>query len=323
MTITRRHALVATAALTGTPWARAQNFPTKPLTLVVVAPPGGAVDLAARGLQEPLSRALGQPVLIDNKGGGNGVVGGNAVLMAPRDGHTMLLQFSGFQTMTPHLTKLPYDPMKEFQAVCNVMSAPQVLVIRPTLVDVVTAKDLVRYATANPGKLNYASGGNGSVQHVAAELFQASTGTRMTHIPFKGSAQMVTSVLSGDVDLVFTTAPSLIPHIQAGKLRPLLVSSRARLPSLPNVPTSAEAGISEFEVSSWFALYAANQVPAEAVQRLADEVSRIVASPTFQQMAEGQGAQPDFMNPQQLRVFTQAEYERWGRIIRTAGIRGD
>ncbi|HYF17558.1 MAG TPA: tripartite tricarboxylate transporter substrate binding protein [Ramlibacter sp.] len=323
MAPTRRQALAALGALTAAPWAQAQAFPSRTLTLVVVAPPGGAVDLAARGLQEPLGRALGQPVVIDNKGGGNGTVGGNAVLAAPRDGHTLLLQFSGFQTMTPHLVKLPYDPMKEFQAVCNVMSAPQVLVIRPTLEGVTTAADLVRHARANPGKLNYASGGNGSVQHVAAELFQANTGTRMSHIPFKGSAQMVTSVLSGDVDMVFTTAPALIQHIQVGKLRPLLVSSRSRLSSLPAVPTSAEAGIPDFEVSSWFALYAQAQVPGAAVQRIADEVARIVAAPAFQQMAETQGAQPDFMNPQQLRTFAQAEYDRWGRIIRTAGIRGD
>lgn len=323
MNVNRRTTLAMLAATTLPSQAFAQAFPSRQVTMVVVAPPGGAVDLAARGLQESLGRALGQPVVIDNKGGGNGTVGGNVLLTAPKDGHTLLMQFSGFQTMTPHLAKLPYDPMKEFQPVCNVMSAPQVLVVRPSLANVANAQDLVRYLKANPGKGTYASGGNGSVQHVTAELFKVNTATEITHIPFKGSAQMVTSVLGDQVDMVFTTAPALIQHIAAGKLKPLLVTSAQRLSSLPQVPTAAEAGIRDLEVSSWFALYAHADVPQPAVARIATEVQKIVLSPAFQSLADAQGAQADYMGPSDLKKFAQAESARWSQVFKVAGIRGD
>ena len=230
----RRQALstaVAAAAALAAAWVRAQSFPDRQLTIVVPAPPGGTADIAARALVEPLGKALGQSIVIDNKGGGNGAVGAQAVLNAKPDGHSLLMAYSGFHCMSPHLVKLPYDPMKDLQAVCNVYSAPQVMVVRSSLENIKTAQDLIAYAKANPGKLNYGSSGNGSVQHIATELFKQLSGTFMTHIPYRGSGPTIVDLLSGQIDLTVTTAPSLMPHIQSGKFRPLLVAGPRRLTS--------------------------------------------------------------------------------------------
>ncbi|MGL4575306.1 MAG: Bug family tripartite tricarboxylate transporter substrate binding protein [Burkholderiaceae bacterium] len=300
----------------------AQGFPSKPITIIVVAPPGGTADIAARMLQEPLGKALGTSVVIDNKGGGNGAVATNALLAGASDGHVLMMQFSGFHAMTPHLVKLPYDTLKDIQPVANVLSAPQVLALRSTL-PFQTAQELVDYARKNPGKLNYSSAGNGSVQHIAAELFKNLTNTRIVHIPYRGTGPMVTDLLANQVDFTLTTAPPLVGHIQAGKLRPLLVASTTRLAALPNVPTAAEAGIKGFEVQSWFALYTHGQAPKANVQRVADEVQKIMATPEFQKKAAEQGAQAIFMGPEQMANYARSEFARWGEVIAKQGIKAD
>jgi tripartite-type tricarboxylate transporter receptor subunit TctC len=302
--------------------ALAQNFPSRPITIIVVAPPGGTADIAARMLQEPLGKALGTSVIVDNKGGGNGAVATNALLAGANDGHVLMMQFSGFHAMTPHLVKLPYDTLKDIQPVANVLSAPQVLALRASL-PFQTAQELVDYARKNPGKLNYSSAGNGSVQHIAAELFKNLTSTRIVHIPYRGTGPMVADLLANQVDFTLTTAPPLVGHIQSGKLRPLLVASNARLAALPNVPTAAEAGIKGFEVQSWFALYTHGQAPKANVQRVADEVQKIMATPEFQKKAAEQGAQAIFMGPEQMANYARAEYARWGEVIAKQGIKPD
>jgi tripartite-type tricarboxylate transporter receptor subunit TctC len=270
-----------------------------------------------------LGKALGQSVVVDNKGGANGAVGAQAVLAAKPDGHTLLMAFSGFNVMTPHLVKLPYDPMKDLQPVCNVYSAPQVMVVRSSLEHIKTTQDLIKYAKANPGKLNYASAGNGSVQHVAAELFKSQAGIFMTHIPYRGTGPMVADLLANQVDVILTTAPPLIPHIQTGRFRALLVASRKRLGSLPNVPTAAEVGLKDFEVASWFALYASAQVPRAAVDRVAAEVQKIMATAAFRERAASQGAEAIYLDPDQMQVYAAMDYIRWGKVIKAAGIRAD
>jgi tripartite-type tricarboxylate transporter receptor subunit TctC len=305
------------------PWVRAQAFPERAITLVVPAPPGGTADITARALVEPLGKALGQSVVVDNKGGGSGAVGAQAVINARPDGHTLLVAFSGFHTMSPHLVKLPYDPLKDLQAVCNVLSAPQVLVVRPTLAGINTAQDLIAFAKKNPGRLNYASAGNGSVQHIAGELMKALTSTFMTHIPYRGTGPMLQDLLANQVDLMLTTAPPLIPHINTGKLKALLVAAKNRLPSLPNVPTAAEVGIKNFEVASWFALYAHAQAPKAAVDRISTEVQKIMATAAFKEKAMSQGAEADYLSPAQMTSFAAAEYQRWGKVIKDAGIKAD
>lgn len=323
MSPNRRHTLAAGAALLAAPWVRAQSFPERQLTIVVPAPPGGTADISSRAIAEPLTRALGQAVAVDNKGGGNGAVGAQVVLNAKPDGHTLLMAYSGFHCMSPHLVKLPYDPLKDLQAICNVYSAPQVMVVRSNLENIKTAQDLIDYAKKNPGKLNYGSSGNGSVQHIATELFKQLTGTFITHIPYRGSGPTITDLLASQIDLTVTTAPSLMPHIQSGKFRPLLVAGPRRLASLPNVPTGAEIGLKGYEVDAWFALYTHAQAPKAAVDRVAGEVQKIMATQAFKDRATSQGAEANFIGSAQMMAYAKSEYDRWGKVIKSANIKAD
>jgi tripartite-type tricarboxylate transporter receptor subunit TctC len=323
LVLTRRHAIAATGAVIAAPWVRAQSFPERQITIVVPAPPGGTADIAARAMVEPLGKALGQSIVIDNKGGGNGAVGAQAVLNAKPDGHTLLMAYSGFHCMSPHLVKLPYDPLKDLQAISNVYSAPQVMVVRSSLENIKTAKDLIAYAKANPGKLNYGSSGNGSVQHIATELFKQLTGTFLTHIPYRGTGPTITDLLAGSIDLTVTTAPPLIPHITSGKFRPLLVAGPRRLASLPNVPTGVEMGLKDFDVDAWFALYTHAQSPKAAVERIAAEVQKVMAAQAFKDRASSLGAEANYLDPQKMTAYAQSEYTKWGRVIKTAGIKAD
>jgi tripartite-type tricarboxylate transporter receptor subunit TctC len=302
--------------------AFAQNFPDRSITLVVPAPPGGTADITARMLQEPLGKALGQTVVVDNKGGANGIVGAQAVINAKPDGHTLFVQFSGFHTMSPHLVKFPFDPLKDLQPVANVISAPQVLVVRSTL-PFKTVDELVKNAKSNPGRLNYASSGNGSVQHITAELFEQITGTFIVHVPYRGTGPQLNGLLGGEVDFTLTTAPPLIGHIQSGRIRPLMVTSKNRLSALPDVPTSAQAGLKDFEVASWFAIYTTIGTPKATVDGISSEIKKIMEIPEFRKRAADQGAEAIYMNPEQLAAFARAEYDRWGKVIKAANIKAD
>lgn len=322
-TCNRREFSTLLVAAGAASWARAEGFPERAITIVVPAPAGGTTDLAARALQEPLSKVFGVPVVVDNKGGANGVVGAQAMLAAKPDGHTLLMAVSGFITITPHLVSLPYDPIKDLQPVCNVYSAPQVLVVRASLNDIRTTQDLIKYAKAHPGKLNYASTGNGSGQHITAELFKALTGTFITHIPYRGTGQMVQDMLAQQVDLTMTTAPPLIPHIQSGNLRPLLVTSRARIATLPNVPTAEEVGIKNFEVSTWLALFTHSKAPTPVVNRISEAVHQIMTTPAFRARATELGAEAIYLDPVQLGAFRAIEYGRWGKVIQQSRIKAE
>ncbi len=310
---------VASAAALGVPLAYAQSAA---LTVIVPAPPGGTADFTARVLQEPLGRVLGGTVVVDNKGGGSGAVGAQVVLNARPDGNTCLLSFSGFHVMSPHLVKLPYDPLKDLQPVANLVSAPQVLVVRSSL-PFTTAAELIAHAKANPGRLNYSSAGNGSVQHITAELFKNLTGTFITHIPYRGTGPMVTDLLASQVDMTMTTAPPLVQHVNSGRLRALLVTSGQRLSALPNVPTAEQAGVKNFEVASWFAMHTHGQAPKSSVDRLTAAVQQVVATPEFQRRMVDQGAVSTYMNPTDMRKYELAEFERWGRVIAAQKIKAD
>lgn len=305
--------------------AMAQNgtYPTRAITLVVSAAPGGTTDLAARMISEPLSKALGQPVVVDNRPGGNGSIAAQLVSRAQPDGYTLLVQYSGFHVITPLLMKnLPWDPVKDFAPVANLLSAPQVLVVRPSL-PVKTLQELVKYAKANPGKLNYASSGNGSLQHVSTELLNQMAGIKMAHVPYKGTGPAMTDLLAGTVDLTITTPPPLIPHIAAGKLRPLVVTSKNRLPSLKEVPSAPEAGYGDLDVSSWFAMYAPANTPKAVIDRLTGEIDRIMKTETFRSKAEQLGAEAKYMSPKQLDDYQRAELKRWEKVVKAADIHAE
>ncbi|MNS53239.1 Tripartite tricarboxylate transporter family receptor [compost metagenome] len=239
---------------------------------------------------------------------------------AKADGYTLLLQYSGFQVITPHVTPTAgWDPIKDFAPVANVLSAPQVVVVRPDL-PINSLKELVAYAKANPGKLNYASSGNGSLQQVATELLNQMAGTQITHIPYKGTGPALNDLLGGAVDMTITTPPPLLGQIAAGKLRALAVTGNTRLPSLPNVPTAAEAGYPDLIVSSWFAMYAPKDTPAPVVDKIAGEIQKIMKTDAFRQKAAEQGAEAIFMGPKELGAYTQSELDRWGKVVKAANI---
>jgi len=299
------------------------RYPDRPITIVVPSAPGGTTDFTARLVADPLSRALGQPVVIDNKPGASGNIGGQIVSRAKPDGYTLLLAYSGYQVGNPHLFKKSgWDPIKDFVPVAMLTKAPQVLTARANL-PAGNLGELIAYAKANPGKLNYASSGNGSIQHIAGELFKQLTGTFITHIPYKGAGPAVTDLLGGQVDLFFTTPASVVSQIKADKLKGLAVTSQARLSSLPQVPTTTESGLKNFNLDSWFALYAPAGTPAEVVQQLNTEINKILAMAEVRKKAEDAGTLVETMSPAQLGDFTRKELDYWGRVIQSAKITAD
>ncbi|SDO60187.1 Tripartite-type tricarboxylate transporter, receptor component TctC [Ralstonia sp. 25mfcol4.1] len=317
-------AALAAAGLTFGTAVQAQDgsYPNRPVMLVVSAAAGGTTDLAARLISEPLSKALGQSVVVDNKPGGNGTIAAQAVQRAKADGYTLLVQYSGYHVITPLLTKTAWDPVKDFQPVANLLSAPQVLVVRPNL-PVKSLKELVAYAKANPNKLNYASSGNGSLQHVSTELLNQMAGIQITHVPYKGTGPAMTDLLGGNVDMTITTPPPLMGHIAAGKLRPLVVTSKSRLESLKDVPSAPEAGYPDLDVSSWFAMYAPAGTPKAVVDKLTTEIEKIMKTEAFRKKAEELGAEAKYMNPQQLDQYQKAELQRWAKVIKSANIHAE
>lgn len=296
------------------------KYPQKPITLVVPSAPGGTTDFTARLIAEPLSRALGQSVVVENKAGAAGNIGNQAVAKAKPDGYTLLVSYSGYHVGNPHLFKQAgWDPIKDFSPVAMLTRAPQVIVIRNGL-PINTLQDLIKYAKANPGKLNFASSGNGSIQHIAGALLKQLTGTFITHIPYRGAGPALQDLLAGQVDIFITTPASVQSQIQAGKIKALAVTSSARLSSLPSVPTATEAGLKGYELDSWFALYAPAGTPSEIVQQLNGEISKILRTTEIGKKANESGTSVEVMSPQQLGDFTVKELDYWGKVIRNAKI---
>lgn len=322
----RRHMLACAglAALATRPALGAEEkFPRRAVTLVVPSAPGGTTDFSARLIADALSRALGQPVVVDNKPGAAGNIGNQFVARAKPDGYTLLVAYSGYQVGNPHLfAKAGWDPIKDFAPVAMLTRAPQVLATRADL-PAGTLSELVAYAKANPGRLNYASSGNGSIQHIAGELFKQLTGTFITHIPYRGAGPAVQDLMGGQVDMFITTPASVVAQVKAGKLKALAVTSAARLSALPQVPTAAEAGLKDFTIDSWFALYAPAGTPSDVVQTLNAEIAKILAAPDTRRKAEDSGTAVEQMSPAQLGDFTRRELDYWGRVIRTAKITAD
>lgn len=319
-------ALAVFSCLASAGMAAAQGpagYPAKPITLIVPTAPGGTTDLAARMLAEPLGKALGQTVVVDNRGGASGAIAAVAVKRAEADGHTLLMQYSGYHVITPHVSKQPQQwDAKDLQAVANVLSAPQVIVVREGL-PVTTLAELMAYAKKNPGKLTYASSGNGSLQHVTGAMLEQQAGIELTHVPYKGTGPALQDLLGAQVDMTFGTPPPYMQFIQSGKLRALAVTGKSRLPSLPNVPTASEAGMPRLDATSWFGVFAPAKTPQPVIDKLTSEIAKVMASPAFKQKAAEQGASADYMTPQQLADYSKAELARWGQVVKASKIEAD
>ena len=324
MPLNRRALFAATAsaiALMAGP-AAAQTYPSKPVTLVVPNPPGGVVDTSARLLSEPLAKLLGQPVVIENKGGASGNIAMQQVALAPKDGHTLLISYSAYHVGNPSLfAKLPWA-QKDFVPVALLTAATNVIAAHPS-VPASTLKEFIAYAKANPGKLNFASQGNGSLSHVGTALLEQTTGIDMTHVPYKGSGAAIQDVLGGQVQVFMTTPPSVMQHVQAGKLKAFAVTGKTRHPGLPNVPTTAEAGLAGFELEAWVGLFAPAGTPPAVVQQLTDKVKAALAAPEAKSVAERTGIEIRYMGPDALAALVQRETAYWSQVIKAKDIRAD
>lgn len=316
--------LAAVAAALPLAPAHAQgDFPAKPVTIVVPGAPGGGGDFTARLLAEELTRSMGKPFIVDNRAGAGGNIASTYVARAQPDGYTLLLAYSGTHVANPALfSHLQWDPIKSFTPVALLITSPQVIVVS-NKVPARTLSEFIAYARANPGRVNYASSGNGTLQHIGAELLALRTGVKMVHVPYKGAGPALTDVLSGQVELLITTPPAVVSHIRSGSLRALAIASKTRHPMLPEVPTTAQAGVKDVELDAWFAIYAPAGTPAPVVNRLVGEIEKAVRSPGFKRRAEEAGTYATFMGPAELDRLTRTELAYWSDIIKKLDIKAE
>ncbi len=312
--------LIATLLVAASPvWA--QSWPARPLRYIVPFPPGAFNDTLARTLAAELPKTLGQPVVVENRPGGNTIIGTELAAKSPPDGYTLYgaaLPFSVIQS----LYKTSFDVTKDFAPITLAGLTPNLLVAHPAA-PVNSVKELIAYAKANPGKLNYASTGNGTSNHLSFELFKAMTQTDITHVPYKGSAPAVTDLIAGQVQVMFDNTPNVLPHVRAGKLKALAVSTKARTPLAPEVPSVDEAGVPGYEVSVWFGVLTVAGTPREVVGRLNAEMVRILTSAEVKERFGKMGVEVVAGTPEHFSGFLKSEVERWAKVVREAGIKAD
>jgi tripartite-type tricarboxylate transporter receptor subunit TctC len=300
----------------------AQNYPSKPITLVVPNPPGGFVDASARILSDSLAKVVGQPVVIDNKGGGSGNVAYQFAARANADGYTLLNSYSAYHVGNPNLTpKLPWA-QKDFVSVALITVATNVIAVHPS-VPVNNLAEFTSYIKKNPAKLSYASQGNGSLSHIGTEMFKQQTQSSILHIPYRGSGPAVQDVLSGQVQVFITTPPSVMGHVQAGKLKGLAVTSKARHPGMPNVPTTAEAGMKGFELEAWVGIFAPAGTAPDVVAKLTGNIKSALELPETKTRADTAGIELRYLPPAALDELVKKDTEFWAKTIKAAGISAD
>jgi tripartite-type tricarboxylate transporter receptor subunit TctC len=316
-----KNLLIVLCVLLAPGFAAAQDYPAKPIRIVIPYPPGGASDLTARLLGQKMAEAWGQQVIPDNRPGANGIVALEHVAKSAPDGYTLLLANLGPNAINPAVyAKLPYDPVKDFSTITLTTLVPQVLVASPAL-EAKSIAELVALARANPGKINYGTGGNGSANHLAVELMASIAGVKFTAVPYKGDAPAMADAISGQVSMTLPTVLAATPHIKSGKLRPLAVTTKTRVSSLPDVPTMQEAGIAGYESVSWGGLMAPAGTPPAIINKLHAEFARILKLPDVAERMEALGSTIVGSGPAEFSAFLQAEIRKWDAVAKKAGIR--
>lgn len=303
-------------------------WPSKPVKIVVPFAPGGTTDILARAVAPELSKAFGQPFIVDNRAGGGGNVGADIVAKSPGDGYTLLMGTVGTHGINKSLySKLPYDPQKDFAPITLVAGVPNVMVMnaeRAKSLGINNVLDFIKYVKAHPGQLNMASSGNGTSIHLAGELFKSMTGTFMTHIPYGGSGPAMMGMVSGSVDVMFDNLPSAMPQIKGGKLKAFAVTSAQRSAAMPDLPTIEEAGkLKGFEASSWFGLLAPAGTPADVVLRIQQETAKALNSPAIKEKLLAQGAIPSGNTPQEFARLIDSEIKKWAPVVKASGAKVD
>ena len=312
---------ICVAGLSVAPAALAQSYPTKPVRVIVPYPPGGVGDTTMRAIAQQLSESLGQPFVIDNKPGASQMIGADAVAKAAPDGYTLFLgSVTSLAINVSSQKKMPYDPVKDFAPVSMLYFSPMYLVVNPA-VPAQSVKELVALAKAQPGKLSFASIGQGGSIHLAGEMFKSMAGVDITHIPYKGSAPALTDIIGGQVSLMFDAGVSALPQVRAGKLRALAITTAKRVDSTPELPTVAEAGgLPNYEATLWFGLVAPAATPRDIVNRLSQELAKILRQPALQARFANLGVEFSASSPEEFATYIRAETLKWGKVFRDAKV---
>jgi tripartite-type tricarboxylate transporter receptor subunit TctC len=303
--------------------AAAQQYPSKPVRLIVPQTPGGATDVLARKFAQKFTERWGHPVVVENRPGAAGVVGSDLVAKAPPDGHTLLLTYAGSQAINPSLyAKMPFDSVNDFQPVATLAVVPFFMIVTANF-PAQNLKEFIALARQKPDEITYASSGNGSVNHLLGEMLKTETGIKMIHIPYKGVAPAITDVISGQVNAAFSSVPSVIQHMQAGSVRALAVSSARRSSAAPDVPTIAEAGVPGFDVNPWWGILAPAHTPLSVVSKINADVAEIVKAADMREFYKSQGADELLTTPDQLLAMLKSDIATWAKVVKASGARID
>jgi tripartite-type tricarboxylate transporter receptor subunit TctC len=308
----------------GAALAQPAAYPTRPVRVIVPFTPGGTTDIFARLVGEKLSQSLGQQFVIENRGGAGGNIGTDAVAKAEPDGYMLVMGTVGTHAINPSLyAKMPYNALTDFAPIAYVAGVPNLMVVSPKKVKATTVQEFIAEAKATPGKFTMASSGNGTSIHLSGELFKQMTGIEMPHVPYRGSGPAVNDLIGGQVDVMFDNLPSSIEHVRGGNLRALAVTSAKRSPAVPDKPTLAEAGLPQFEATSWFALFAPKDTPPEITNKLNQEVRKALETPELQKRFADLGGEIQPMSPDELMAYVRSEHEKWAKVVKASGAKVD
>jgi tripartite-type tricarboxylate transporter receptor subunit TctC len=312
--------LTALATFVSPAWTLAADYPSRPLRLVVTFPPGGAADILARGISPKLAEQLGQPIVVDNRPGANGAIGFELVAQSPADGHTLLLGFTTGVAINPILSKVSYDPEKDFAPVSMLSRTPMILIASPSF-PANSVKDLIALAKATPGKISYGSPGTGNPNHLAGELFKSLAGVDLVHVAYKGAGPVMVDVIGGHLPIAFVTLAAALPQVRTGKLKALAITSDRRWSALHDVPTMSEAGLHGLEVVEWFGILAPAHTPRAVISRLNHEIVKAVRSPEIQARLTEQGLEPVATTSDEFAAVIRSDIVKWSKAIKQTGIR--